>query len=136
MQGCFDRRNATIQDVANLVQRVTKNVHQNDAAALRDRQPHEGSQARRDRKSVVYVSYRVDNHFEILIRMKSLLPRAAPEKIQRCIVGDADEPAFHIGDRSSFWERFDGFHHNFLDYVLAIDDGARHARTVAMQLRP
>ena len=68
--------------------------------------------------------------------MKSLLPRAAPEKIQRYIVGDADEPAFHIGDRSSFWERFDGFHHNFLDYVLAIDDGARHARTVAMQLRP
>ena len=75
LQGRLDRRHAAADDLADLLQGIAEHVAQDDAAALRRRQPHEGSQAgRRDLAILDGVPHGRD-HVQILVRMPGL-PRA------------------------------------------------------------
>lgn len=46
------------------------------------------------------------------------------------------EPAFRLRDFARAGSRLERFDECFLQYVFAVDDGARHACAIAMQLRP
>jgi hypothetical protein len=51
-------------------------------------------------------------------------------------MGDPEQPAFGIGNRSPLGEGLDGLDQRLLQHILAIDRRARHAGAIAMQLRP
>src|SRR5580700_201996 len=78
----------------------------------------------------------VNKHVWVLVGTGAILPSAAPQKVQSRIVGDAKQPALRMCDWSRVRQRLDRLDQRLLHHVLAIDDGAGHARAVAMQLRP
>jgi hypothetical protein len=115
---------------------MAKHVAQDDAAALRHRQPHEGPEAgRHDLAILDGVPYGRD-HVQILVRMLGLLARPSAQEVQSRMVGDAKQPTLRIGDRPCRRRRLHHLQHGFLNHVLAIDDGAGHPRAVAVQPRP
>src|SRR5216683_1474327 len=68
--------------------------------------------------------------------MSRLVACPLAQKVQRRIVSDAKQPSLEIGDRSGLRKSIDRLYQRFLDHVLAIDDRARHARAVTMELGP
>jgi hypothetical protein len=115
---------------------MTQHVGENDDAALRRRKPHKGPQARRRDLMIANGIRRISNHIHVLVRMRGVLARPPPQIVERRVVGDAKHPALRVFNRSSARQGFDRLHQRFLDHVLAVDDRAGHARTVAVQLRP
>src|SRR5580658_4802470 len=51
-------------------------------------------------------------------------------------MGDAEQPALRIVERSGARERFERLQQRLLDDVLAVDRRTGHAGAIAMQLRP
>ena len=115
---------------------MAEHVHQDDAAALRDRQAHQGAQAGGGGLAAVDLAVGIGDHVEILVGTDILLARAAAQEIQRRVVGDAEQPALRMGDRAGVGKRLDRLGHRLLQHVLAIDDRAGHAGAIAMQLGP
>ena len=85
---------------------------------------------------IAYGVRRISNHIHVLVRVRGRLARAAPQIIERRVMGDPKQPAFRVLDRSGAWQRFDRLHERVLHHILTVDDRAGHARAVAMQLRP
>lgn len=135
MQRGFDRRHGQAGDAADLLQRIAENVHQDDAAALRHRQPHEGAQACRGRLAIVHGGYGIGDHFRFLVGLDGISPGATQE-IERGIVRDAEQPTLRPGDGSCLGQRLDRPQQRLLQEVLAVDDGAGHAGAIAVQLWP
>ncbi len=136
MQRRFHGGDAEIRHLGDLAQGIAEHVHENDAAALRRRQPHEGAQAGGGELAILRGACFISDHVGILVGMCGRAPGAAAEKIERCVVGDAEHPAFRVSYLSRIGERLDRLDDRLLHHILAVDDGAGHARAVPMQLRP
>jgi len=129
-------RNAAVDHIADLLQRVAEHVHEDDAATLRDWQPHEGAQTGDGDLTVVRGACGVNDHVGILVRAGCVPSGAVAQKVQCRIVGDTKQPALRVNDRSGIGQRFERLDDRFLHHVLSVDDRAGHARAVAMQLGP
>ncbi len=114
---------------------MADHVHEDDAAALLDRQPHERMEAGSGNLAVAGDVCGVNKHVRILLGADAILPGASPQKVQSRIVGDAKQPALRMCDRSGVWQCLDRLDQRLLHHVLAIDDRTGHACAVAMQLR-
>ena len=111
-----------VHDLADLLQGITEHVHQNDAAALRHGQAHEGPQAGGRSLTLLYGARGVDESCPGPRRNEGIPPGATTKKVKRSIVGDSKQPAFRMRDGSRIGERFDRLDGCFLEHILAIDD--------------
>jgi hypothetical protein len=136
MERGLDRRDAGVHHGADLIERIAEHVHEDDAAALRHRQAHEGAQARGRDLPVVRGDDGIDHHVRVLVGVGGLAPGAPPQKVQRRVVRDAEQPALRMGDRFRLRQGLDRLHQRFLNDILAIHHRAGHAGAVAMQLGP
>ena len=100
MQRRLDRGHGAVEHDGDLLQRMAEHVHQDDAAALRDRQAHQGAQAGGGGLAAVDLAVGIGDHVEILVGTDILLARAAAQEIERRVVGDAEQPALGLGDRA------------------------------------
>ena len=81
--------NATVRYIGDLLQRVAEHVHENNAAALRNRQPHEDVHTGGGDLAIVRAACGVNDHIRVLLGVGGVLAGAAPQKVQCRIVGDA-----------------------------------------------
>ena len=96
----LDGRDGGPGHLADFIQGMAEHIHQDDATALRRRQPHEGPQARR---RGLTLGDRIDQsrgHLRPLAGMDGFVAPPAAQKIQRRVVRDAEQPALEIGDPS------------------------------------
>jgi hypothetical protein len=93
MRRGLDRRDGGVRHRANILQRIAQHIHQNDAGALRRRQPHEGAQAGRGDLAIHDEHGGINHHLRILVGVVRRGPSAAAQEIQRGIVGDPKQPA-------------------------------------------
>jgi hypothetical protein len=99
MQRGLYGRNAHIHDAADLLEGVAEHVHEDDAATLRHRKPHEGPQAGGGDLPIVRDGYGVDNHVRICVSVGGVLSGAVPQKIQCRVVSDAKQPSLRMRDQ-------------------------------------
>ncbi|BCH09237.1 hypothetical protein MesoLj131c_34950 [Mesorhizobium sp. 131-3-5] len=104
-----------------------------DAASLRDGKAHESMQPRGSGLAIDGGIRRVGDHVQILVGI-GLFASAAAQEIERRIVGDAKQPAFRVGNRAGNGQGLDRLGQRLLQHILAIEDRAGHAGTVAVQL--
>jgi hypothetical protein len=78
---------------------MAKHIAQHDAAALRRRQPHKGSEAGRRNLAILDGAPDSRDHVQVLVRMMGLLARPSAQEVQRRMVGDAKQPPDRIVDR-------------------------------------
>jgi hypothetical protein len=131
MQGALHGGNACRRHAGDFVERIAEHVHQDDAAALRHRQLHERAQAGRGRLPLGDLVDWIGDHGEVLIAAESLLAPSPPQEVHRRVVDDAKQKALRVGDCLPL-KRLDGLHQRILHDVVGVDNGADHARTIAM----
>ncbi len=135
MQVRFDGTDAATGDVADLVERVAKNILEDDTATQRCGKAHECTEARRCRLATLHLAYGVRNHAGILVREDRVLSGAARQEIEGAVVGNTKKPALQMRDRHHPRRRVDRLHRNLLDQVLPVDYGTGHPRAVPVQPR-
>src|ERR1700722_4703561 len=113
---------------------MAKHILQDDRAALERRKPHESAQTHRGGLVVLIRGIRRGNHVEGLVMVHHWTARATTEKIERSVVGDAEQPAFRVVDDTDTGQGGKGFNQCVLDNILAIDSRAGHAGAVSMEL--
>ena len=117
--------------------RVPDDIHQDDAASLGRREFHERSQTHGRDLVPRHLVVRIDDRcFVGIVDSDRLQPHAAAQEIDGRVVGDAEQPRLRIGNRGSALVGLHGFEQRVLDDVLAVDGGTRHARAIAVKLRP
>ncbi len=134
MQRRFHGWLAALSDAGGLRDRVTEHVHEDHAAALQRRKAHEGSEAGGRDVTLIRNDHGIGHRLQIHVGPSSLLSPPTPQKVHRRIVCDAKDQSFQIGNRSGVGISLDRIGKCFVRDVLSIDDRARHAGAVAMQL--
>ena len=121
--------------LACLVQRQAKHVDQDDGAALRQRQMHEGAKAGAGDMPAVGAAGRVFDGRYVGFGHDGPFPIAPAQMVLGGIVGDAKQPVLRLFDRDAAVERLQRLDQRLLHDVLAVDHRTGHAGAVAMQFR-
>src|SRR5580700_2401352 len=113
---------------------MAQHILQDDRAPLERRKPHERAKTHGGGLLILIGGIRSGNHVEGLVRLHHRTAGAATEKIERSVVGDAEQPAFRVVDDTDTGQGGKGFNQCVLDNILAIDGRAGHAGAVSMEL--
>jgi hypothetical protein len=135
LQGALRGRDAAAHDRADLVDGIAEHVSQDHGASLRHREAHEGPEARSHDLAVGHGAGQGGDHVQIFIGVGSVVARAPAQEIECRIVSDPKQPPFRIVQRFGPRGGLDRLEECLLKHVLAVDDRARHARAIAVQLR-
>src|ERR1700689_2243422 len=110
---------------------MTQNILEDHRAALKFRQPQKRLKADRDDVRLGY-----GRRFDLFGERNDRGPGPVAQEIEARVVGDAKQPALEIIHLGTLGSRVKGLDEGILQYILAIDCRARHARAVAMKAWP
>ena len=132
VQRRLDGGQGGVQDFGRFVERIAQHVGQDDGAALRGGQAHEGAQRHRGHMAAAGIGLRVHLAFRVCIGKHRFFSRPAAQEVHRRVVRDAEQPAFGVlhGLRVVAAR---GFHQGFLDDVFGVQDRSGHAGAIAVQ---
>jgi hypothetical protein len=133
VQGGFRRSEADAQNFGRLDDGMAEHVDQRHACPLRRGQPQERGETRGRRDPRIGGGAGVCETVDFRLRSHRLLPFAAAQRVERAIMGDAEQPAFRLFDMGDRGQGFRGFGERLLHHVFAVERGADHARGITVQ---